>query len=192
MRAVLVFVVMLSLCGALGASEIYRVVDKDGNVVYTDQPPGDGSEPVNLPPLSVVETEKPASALPDSGIDETEEAPGELKLHELRKMYRDFRITQPMHEETFWGTANAVFISWGSGTAPLPDMSVRLTVDGQTRDAPADGGLELTLGRGEHQGYAELVDAKNRVIVASETVTFFVKQHSAQIRVPRSTQGGGF
>jgi hypothetical protein len=40
------------------------------------------------------------------------------------------------------------------------------------------GSVSLTLDRGEHQVYAELLNAQNRRIVATETVTFFVMQGS--------------
>lgn len=190
-----VFVATLFLCRAADSSEIYKVVDKDGNVVYTDQPPRDGSEPVDLPPLSVIGTENSATAEPDrkeNRSDEAEETPRALNPSELRRLYRDFRITQPHHEETFWGTANAVFVNWGSSEPPAADMSVRFLVDGRAQAAPTGGGLELSLERGEHQVYAELLDARNRVIVTSETVTFFVKQHSAPMRVPRTTPERGY
>ena len=50
-----------SCCAIAGAgwsplmAQVYKVVDKDGNVTYTDQPPGDGSKPVELAPISVIE-----------------------------------------------------------------------------------------------------------------------------------------
>ena len=34
--------------------EIYKVVDKDGNVTFTDQRPSDTAQPMDLPPLSVI------------------------------------------------------------------------------------------------------------------------------------------
>ena len=36
-------------------AQVYKTVDENGNVVYTDQPPEDGSEPIKLKPLSVIE-----------------------------------------------------------------------------------------------------------------------------------------
>jgi hypothetical protein len=102
----------------------------------------------------------------------------EFRPSELREMYRDFKITQPQNEETFWGTANAVFVSWSSSTNPTAGMSARLFVDGEARQAPATGGLTLMLDRGEHQVYVHLLDAQNRVIVASEKITFYVKLNS--------------
>jgi len=36
-------------------AQVYKTVDKDGNVTYTDQPPPDGSKPIKLAPISVIE-----------------------------------------------------------------------------------------------------------------------------------------
>ena len=36
--------------------EIYKVVDEDGNVTFTDQRPSDTAQPMDLPPLSVIES----------------------------------------------------------------------------------------------------------------------------------------
>jgi len=118
----------------------------------------------------------------DQAGSETEvadEAPAEPTLHDLRRMFSDFHITAPQNEETFWGSGNSVVVSWGSVSPPVGEMSGRLFVDGQPQVVPAAGGVTLTLDRGEHTAYVELLDASNRRIVATPTVTFFVQQFSA-------------
>lgn len=186
MISVLVSLVFFALSAAVvSAANIYKVVDKDGNVTYTDQRPADGSEPVKLPPLSVVETEKPAVAPATAGAEATAEEEKPLTARELRNMYRDFRIIQPQNEETFWGTANTVVVSWGSSEPVNDDMRVKLFVNGQSQDVPAAGSVSLTLERGEHKVYAELRDAGNRRIMTTDIVTFFVKQHSRNFGIRR-------
>jgi len=159
--------------------EIYKVVDKDGNVTFTDQRPNANAEPMNLPPLSVIETDiqvpKPASAGADAAADGE---PEPLTPRELRSLYRDFSITRPQQEETFWGTANSVVVTWGSSEPFQDGMSVLLYVNGVAQEAPVSGGVTLTLDRGEHRVYAELRDGNRRRIATTETVTFFVMQHS--------------
>jgi len=164
--------------------EIYKVVDKDGNVTFTDQRPSAGAQPMDLPPLSVIETDIQPPAPPpqtaQSAVGESEApTPGDL-----RKQFRDFRITRPLQEETFWGTENAVVVTWASAQAIDPSMSVMVFVDGKPQKAPASGGVSLSLERGEHQVYAELRDERNRRIVTTETITFFVKQWSQNFNRP--------
>lgn len=162
--------------------QIYKVVNPDGSVTYTDQRPAPGAEPVKLKPLSVVETD---IQVPDPEAAATADAsPAEPTARELKRMFSDFRITQPLSEETFWGAQNQVTVSWGS-SQPIPvEMNVVLYVNGEGQSAPTAGSTTLLLDRGEHQVYAVLRDARNRRVVATETVTFFVKQHSVNFNRP--------
>ena len=119
------------------------------------------------------------------GTEETEEAaPQEPSQRDLQRLYRDFSITQPQQEETFWGTENQVTVSWGSSQPIKEGMRVVLYVNGQGQEAPASGTITLRFDRGEHQVNAVLRDARNRRIAATETVTFFVKQHSVNFNQP--------
>jgi hypothetical protein len=46
--------VLSLLCLSVSAAEIYKTRDKNGNLVYTDQPPAGNSEIVKLPPINTV------------------------------------------------------------------------------------------------------------------------------------------
>jgi hypothetical protein len=168
---------------AQSSGEIYKVVDEHGNVTFTDQRPSSGAQPMELPPLSVIETDIPVAAPAGQAAQAGAEAQ-EPTTRDLRKQFRDFRITQPQQEETFWGTANSVVVAWGSSQAVPAEFSARLYVDGSPQDVPGSGSMTLTLDRGEHQVYVELLDARKRQIIRTETVTFFVKQASVGFRQP--------
>ena len=181
-NALILLVIILLSPTAFAQGDIYKVVDKDGNVTFTDQPPNDAAQPLDLPPLSVIETDMQVPETPAAGTAADEPEPPTIR--QLKKQFRDFKITRPQPEETFWGTANSVVVSWGS-SQPIPqNMSARLFVDGAGQNAPAQGGVTLTLDRGEHQVYAQLRDEQNRRIATTDTVTFFVKQHSANFNRP--------
>ena len=185
-KGLIVVLVLLVSLPFVYAGDIYKVVDKDGNVTFTDQKPAAGAQPMDLPPLSVVETEKPPApaVTAESGGGEDGDKP--LTPREMRRLYKDFRIIQPQNEETFWGTANTVVVSWGTSQALTDDMRAVLYVNGQPQDVPGAGSVSLTLERGEHSVYVELRDGGNRRITTTETVTFFVKQHSANFGIRRS------
>lgn len=188
---------ILGLLLLLGSSsmqaDVYKVVDAEGNVTYTDQAPADGSSPMKLPELSIIETDyAPEPTAPDDAASaDGEAAATQPTPRDLRKMYKDFRITSPAEEETFWGTENTVVVSWASSTAILPDMSVRLFIDGQQQGNTQDGMLAATLDRGEHKVYAELLDSRGRRVVTTPTVTFFVQQNSVGFNQPQATQHRG-
>jgi len=182
-RILLALLVFLAAAPA-AVAEIYKVVNPDGSVTYTDQRPSADAEPLDLPPLSVVETDIDAAPAAATAASQ------ERTLRDLRRAYRDFRILQPQNEETFWGAENSVTIAWG-GTEPIPaSFGLALYVDG--RGAPVEGSsVTLTLDRGEHQVYAELRDERQRVIRTTEKVTFFIKQYSQNFAQPRPTPRGG-
>ena len=174
-------------------AEVYKVVDAEGNVTYTDQAPADGAAPMELPELSIIDTDYQDKAPePDAGADSADAAaPAELTPRELRKMYRDFHITRRLPEETFWGTANTVVISWGSSAAFQPGMQVRVIVDGTAQAGGEDGMLALTLDRGEHTVSADLLDGRGRKVMSTEKVTFFIKQHTVDAKAPKPTPHSG-
>ena len=181
--ALITLAIFLLPLSAFSQGEIYKFVDEVGNIACTDQRPATGAEPVELPPLSVIETDV---QVPDTPAATADQAPKPPTSSELRKQFRDFAITQPEQEQTFWGTANTVVVSWGSSQAIPPEMSVMLYVDGAGQKAPVTGGVSLTLERGEHQVRAELRDERGRRIVTTETVIFFVKQHSQNFNRARN------
>lgn len=180
-RIVACFLLSAISYAAIAAGEIYKVVDEDGNITYTDERPKEGAEPMDLPPLSVIESD---IQVPAPGA-QAAQAPAEAQpptMRDLRRQYQDFRITQPQQEETFWGTANTVVVAWSTAQPVPPELSARLFVDGSAQNVPVIGSLSLTLDRGEHQVFVELLDNRGRRIVATETVIFFVKQASVGMR----------
>lgn len=186
--------VLILSCSSSLAADIWKVVDENGNVVYTDQKPSDGSAPMDLPELSVIETDyaEPETLTGTSEAGEAaDEEPGVKSPRQLRRMYRDFQISRPMPDETFWGTGNTVIVSWGSATPFEPGLTAKLHVDGQTQAVPPEGNMTLTLDRGEHKVYAELLDPRGRRIVTTDSVTFHVKQHSQNFNRPSISPGGG-
>ncbi len=99
-RAVFLLVFLLLPLVAFSQGEIYKVVDKDGNVTFTDQRPNSNAKPVDLPPLSVVETD-PVAAPATAATDPAAQEPQAPTLRQLRKQFSDFRINSPQPEETF-------------------------------------------------------------------------------------------
>lgn len=170
-------------------AQVYKVVDENGNVTYTDEPPKDGTPEMVLPEISVIESDyEPEPSVADqAAADGTGEATGDeeeaLSPRELRGMFKDFRILTPEPEETYWGTANTVVVSWGASTPYEKGMSVSVVLNGAAQEASPTGNVMATLDRGEHKVYAVLMDEGGTRIATSETVTFYVQQ--ATIRTNR-------
>lgn len=171
--------VAFSLAFAAGTlmAQVYKVVDKDGNVTYTDTPPNDGSKPIELRPISIIEAPvyEKAPAAGDGDGDVKEEA--EKPLRYLRSQYKDFVISSPRSDETIQNPENAIVINWRVSNALLPGIYANVYVDGTQRGRTRDSVVRVSgLDRGEHTVTAELRDSKNRVITTAQPVVFFIRQ----------------
>ncbi|MFC1778275.1 DUF4124 domain-containing protein [Pseudomonadota bacterium] len=175
------------------AAEVYKIVDKDGNVTYTDKPPADGSKPMDLPPLSVIETPVYGKT-PRQEAEEAAAAGGtkEVPLRTLRNNFRDFAIISPLQEESVWRPEGPISIAWSSSNQLLEGMRVQIFLDGQQQaDTTAPMIPVSGLDRGEHTVTAQIKDTRNRTIATAEPITFYVRQPGLSNRVRPAPSGGG-
>lgn len=171
-------------------AEVYKVVDENGNVTYTDQAPGPDAKPLALRELSVI---SPQVTAPKDGAEQTgtDAAAGDQEevtsIRELRRGYRDFRIVSPTPEQHIWGTGNEVTVAWDAQYKLQPGMMVTFYVDGKAQPPTAQQAITVgRLDRGEHKVYAELFDSRNRRITTTEPVTFFIRQWSVNFGVQQN------
>lgn len=174
------------------AAQVYKVVDKDGNVTFTDQAPGDGSEPMDLPPLSVIET-------PEYGPTARQEAEAakaageevEVPIRTLRNQFRDFAIISPLQEESVWRPDGPISIAWSTSNQLVEGMTVQIFLDGQQQANTTASMIPVNgLERGEHTVTATIKDARNRTIATAAPITFFVRQPGL-LNNARARPGGG-
>ena len=165
--------------------QVYKVVDENGNVIFTDTPPEDGSAPMDLPELTVIQTNFPKAGETKSQLEGAAESEQGNSLRDLRRLYRDFSIYSPGQEETIVGTGNQVMIRWGSQTPFEPGLTAVLSVNGENTDVAPQGSVTVRLDRGEHNVQAILKDPRGRTIASAGPVKFFVRQNSANFR-PRN------
>ena len=168
-------------------AQVYKTVDKDGNVTYTDQPPPDGSKPIKLAPISVIEApiyEKASEAAKEGAEGE------EIPLRDLRRIYRDFAIVSPRSEESVWHPDGPVAVAWSVGNPLQEGMQVTVYLDGKRQATTTDQIIPVSgLERGEHTVTAELKDAKNRKIATAAPITFFIQRPNIYTNRPRPRGG---
>ena len=184
-RFFLLMALLMMLAAAPLAAQVYKTVDADGNVTYTDQPPKDGSGPIELAPISVTETPNYETA-PKKSAKAEEDGNNKQSLKTLRRKYSDFAIVAPQSEESVWHPESAVPVAWGTGAQLQEGRKVSVSVDGREQAitnaqvVPVPG-----LDRGEHVVTAELLTASNQKIATAEPVTFFVRRPSVNRVRPR-------
>jgi hypothetical protein len=191
-----VLLILISFLLAIMANplmaQVYKTVDADGNVTFTDQPPGDGSKPIELKPISVIEAPTYEQAPKASEEGAEDEAGKEMSLKYLRRNFADFAIVAPQQEESVWHPESAITVAWNARYALQEGMLVTVSVDGvkqppTTQQIIPVAGLE----RGEHVVAAELTDAKNRLVATAEPITFFVRRPGLYNRARVAPHGGG-
>ena len=186
------FLLTFFLSAAVTAvAQVYKTTDKDGNVVFTDQAPDASATPMELPGLSVISPAEPV--LPEQVEAEQPEQTGEpvTDIRELRRGYRDFTLSSPKADETFWGTGNRVLATWTTGYQLQPGMQVTFVVNGESRPPTTAESIVINeLNRGEHKVSAELRDVRRRLVARSDEVTFFIKQYSNNFNRPPARGGG--
>ena len=175
------------------AAQVYKIVDKDGNVTYTDKPPEDGSKPMDLPPLSVIETPEYGK----TSRQQAEEAVAagetpELPLRTLRNRFKDFAIISPLQEESVWRPDGPISIAWSSSNQLIEGMMVQIFLDGQQQASTTAPMIPVNgLERGEHTVTATIKDAKNRTVATAQPITFYVRQPGLYNTARRGPRGGG-
>lgn len=170
---VLGLLILAAVCTPLGA-QVYKTVDENGNVVYTDRPPKDGSAPMELPELSIVEAPVYEEVARPTG---DEVAGEELSLRQLRNRYKGFAIISPANEQSLWNPQGLITLAWDAPAPLLEGMKVRASMDGRQLATTTDRVIPITdLERGEHVLEAVLVDARNRTVATAKPVTIFIRQ----------------
>jgi len=147
-----------------GAQEIYRVVDENGNVTYTDQKPEDDAEPMELPELNVLE--KDAESLPGTASQDPLAREGEAQP-------MNFRIEQPADGATFTPEGQGIEIVMGIDIDVPPTAQITLVLDGEALTPVRS--LEASIpapSAGEHRLFARLETPSGRVLGTTDPVTF--------------------
>jgi len=170
MRTALI-VAGLAIALSAQAQDIYKWVDKDGVVHYSDQPGSPDAELVPYPGLG--------AAPPDDA------GPPDLYQSEPRQQmpagptYQSLRILSPSHDEAFFGGDVSVSVQLELDRELRPGDSVVVFLDGQRVQESAELSATLTgLARGTHFLRAAVLDEGGSVVITSPQVTFHLRQAS--------------
>ncbi len=174
----MVRLLLLSLLLAIpmaAAAQIYRSVDEQGNVVFSDQPPPAGSEgeQVELQPLNTTPAPEPR---PEPAPQEEEEAAPVADY--------GVTITDPANETTIPMGPGNFTVSARVEPPPGPDDLLQLRLNGENRGDPQRSGIwELTnVFRGAHDITVSVLDKDGNDLVTSDPVRVYVLRPSSNFR----------
>lgn len=166
LRLLLLLLVSLSL-----QAEIYRGINAEGNVVFSDKEIPN-SEKIPMPTPNITQMPKPVPVEPttEDSVDSAN--------------YRSFKIEQPENNGTIRENNGNVSIS----LELTPDLNTKaghtisIVVDGKvvTRATTALTTQLSNINRGSHTIKAHVNDKDNKTIITSNTVEFHMKRFSVQ------------
>lgn len=152
---------------------LYKGLDEEGNVIYSDKP-FDNSEKFDPPPLTVVE---PTKVAPKEEVVEEEEKP--------ETVYTTFTISSPQNEETIRNEPNVVVnMVLDPALAINEGHSIWLLLDGRPLIKKTKS-LQLPIGRlnrGTHTLQAQIRNKTDKVIKSTNSVKVYVHQTSVSMR----------
>jgi hypothetical protein len=180
-NTLLTLLLMLPL--ALPAAEVFRWVDEDGVIHYSDRP-RDGAERIELrdaqtfaaPPM------RTRTPTPTGGDAAT------------ASVYETLEIVRPAQEEVLWNIEGQLEVSMRLQPGLEQGHSIELYLDDRRIEELAPRSLQARLSevfRGAHTLRAQIRDSSGTVLIQSEPRTFVVQQTSVQNpsnpNVPRPT-----
>ena len=167
LNSLLVIMLVVGACAANAA--LYRGVDAEGNVVYSDRP-FENAEEFTPPAISVVDTPESKAAKKAAEV----EKPAEFK-------YTDFDIASPANKETIRNQPDVVVsLKLRPGLNSAESHSIWLLLDGKPVVKNSKS-LSLSLGRlnrGAHKLQAQVRDESGKIVVRTRTVVVYIHQTS--------------
>jgi gamma-glutamyltranspeptidase len=169
MRIKLLYTILSFSLVFSASAEIYRIVDEDGKVTFTDNPPHDvpTKEKVHLPTANIQPALKPAPA-----VKAVEEETGR---------YQEIVILAPTQDTTIPPGQETMTVQVGLKPLLKAGHLIQLLLSGQPYGLPtATMSFRIdALIRGENTVQVQVIDTEGRVIGLSNTTTIHVKRGSA-------------
>ena len=148
----------------LEAQTIYRYVDSQGNIHFTDKP-RKGAQPVTLPPVQTFST--PVIPQP------VEEAKPQ---EEEQRGYQSLTILAPTNGETIRNNQGLITVNTMLKPKLKSGDKYQMIYDGTPLGDPQPSSSFIlnNVFRGAHNIMVQIVDAKGKVLITSETITVFM------------------
>lgn len=167
-----ILLIFAALFPALSASakEIYRTVDEDGNVVFSDSPSTSSSEKVTLPPTNIQPATKTTVKEQQPNTPETEDDRAPISY--------SLSIVSPSPDQQVGPAQKSITIVSAVRPALRGEHLIQFYIDGKPQGIPQNFpsitvDLPLQM-RGRRSVSAAVVSASGAVIRRSNSVTFYV------------------
>lgn len=167
------------LAFALGAADVYRWTDANGQTHYSDQPqPGAKRVTINF-------SRPTASRGPAVGSSSNDGLP-EPETPAVPTGYRSLIITSPAQEQVLWNIEGQLDVAAAVEPGLQGDHALRFSLDGQTATAPPgrNEARFTAVFRGEHSLQVDVVDGSGKALISSPPTRFYVRQTALPNPIP--------
>lgn len=176
----LVIVLLVFLLPWTVSAEIYKYVDSQGNVTYSDKPIP-GAKQVDLPPMQTYQP-APDSAQPQPSIQTTEAIPQSTGPEQADKYQPipsiqaayDVTVLKPQEDEAVRQNAGVLMVVVDVKPTLFKDHKLQLFLDGAPVGQPqtAKTFMVNNVDRGTHTVQVHVVDKNLNDIAKSHNITF--------------------
>ncbi|NOX09365.1 MAG: DUF4124 domain-containing protein [Gammaproteobacteria bacterium] len=167
---------LLLLLPLLANAEIYKGIDADGHVMFSDRPMA-GSEPIKLKPVTTYTYKAPV-------------VKRKLKSdkHPTDFVYQKLTLLSPLNKQTIRSQEGIVNIQFSTVPALKKKkghfyqiiLDDKVLVDELTEAQYALSNID----RGEHRLSIRLLDSDGKLLIESEQNIFYIRKHSVLFRKP--------
>ncbi len=165
---------LLGLNQAAVSAKVYKTVDEDGNIIFSDAPADDSVEVKLDDPISI----------PPATDRQFEYTPQQKKT----SLYKKIQIVSPKNDEAIRSNEGTVSVSVVVEPALSSGHTVVLYLDGQEYGRGSTSFNLSNLDRGTHSLRAVVKSADDKLLLSSATISFHILRHSALFRRPDKQQ----
>jgi hypothetical protein len=164
----------LTVClSPISAAEVYKNVDAEGNVTYTDEPSSD-AVPIDVDPAPTVTLPKAEQVR--KVIEAGESGQGN---QQQAQVYDSATFSAPEDESAFWAGHGSVAFAVSSSPALRNGHRYEVTLDGQPIGQNTSGRFTLdSVNRGTHEASVNIIGSGGDIVYSGETISFTLHQPS--------------
>ena len=170
-------IALLALSVAANASAaVYKWVQPDGSVIYSDRAPDENAAPTELPALQEIKMPPPPPPSTDTTADNNQTQNAE---------YTKLTITEPTDNSTFRNNAGQVNVKLELEPALQEGDVIAILLDGKEIGQGKSTALALSnIDRGSHSLQAIVKNAEGSTMISAAPITFTLQRTSLLQRRP--------
>lgn len=153
-------------------AEVFRYIDENGNVVYTDEQ-REGAEKIEV-------REVPTIEMPDGPLTtETLDRAKQTDTDSQGSGYQTVGFTEPQNESAFWSGGGTISIAVRAEPALRDQHAFEVLLDGNSLGRNSTGVYTVSpIDRGTHTATVRIVNSEDEIVETGESISFTVHRPS--------------